>query len=81
MKIDPNIALSETGFLFHAATGDSYSVNPVGLKILELIRKGEDAEGIIGGLTAEFDVTPAQAEEDLDDYIQFLKQLKIILDE
>lgn len=81
MKIDPNIALSETGFLFHASTGDSYSVNEVGQRIIQLIREKNDMETIKQVLTDEFEVDREQVEEDLLDYIQFLKQLKIVIDE
>lgn len=81
MKIDPNIALSETGFLFHASTGDSYSVNEVGQRIIQLIREKRDMKAIIQALTDEFEVDSEQLEEDLMDYIQFLKQLKIVIDE
>lgn len=81
MKVDPNIALSETGFLFHATIGDSYSVNPVGMRILQLIRQKKTVEELVKMLTQEFKVTAQQAEEDLQDYLQYLKQLKILVDE
>ena len=81
MKVDPNIALSETGFLFHASIGDSYSVNPVGMRIIQLIRQKRTVQELVQTLTEEFTVTAQQAEEDLQDYLQYLKQLKILIDE
>jgi PqqD family protein of HPr-rel-A system len=79
MKVDPNIALSETGFLFHAAMGDSYSVNPTGLRILQLLREGKNVQEIVAALTAEFDVSAEQAEEDVQDFLPYLQQLKILV--
>lgn len=80
MKIDPNLALSETGFLFHAATGDSYSVNPTGLYILKQIKEQKSQAEIAAALAADYGIDSAQAEEDLSDYLQYLRQLKILTD-
>ncbi len=81
MRVDPNIALSESGFLFHAAMGDSYSINPVGLRILQLIREGKTIEELIRHLTEEYEVPAEEVEEDLQDFLPYLKQLKILTDE
>lgn len=80
MKIDPHIALSETGFLFHASTGDSYTVNTVGQRIIQWIKAGKDRESMLRQLLEDFEVDPDRAEEDLDDFLQFLKQQKILID-
>ncbi|MCB0638885.1 MAG: HPr-rel-A system PqqD family peptide chaperone [Lewinella sp.] len=79
MKVDPNIALSETGFLFHASMGDSYSVNPTGLRIIQLIREGKTVQEVVATLTEEFDVAAEQAEEDVQDFLPYLQQLKILI--
>lgn len=81
MKVDPNIALSDTGFLFHASTGDSFSVNPTGLRILQLVKSSKTVEEMVAVLAEEYKVEPEQAEEDLFDYLQYLRQLKILIDE
>lgn len=81
MKVDPNIALSDTGFLFHASTGDSFSVNPTGLRIIQLVKSNKTVEEMVAALADEYKVSPDQAEEDLFDYLQYLRQLKILIDE
>ncbi len=81
MKIDPHLALSETGFLFHASTGDSFSVNPVGLRIIQLIKAGQSQAAILDALETQFEVDADRLEEDLTDFLQYLRQLKILLDE
>ena len=79
MRIDPNLALSESGFLFHASTGDSYSVNPTGLHIIQLIRQGKRQSEILRSLTEEYQVGEERAEEDLHDFLQYLRQLKLLI--
>ena len=81
MKVDPNIALSDTGFLFHAATGDSFSVNPTGLRIIQLVKSNKTVQEMATSLAEEYKIEPEQAEEDLFDYLQYLRQLKILIDE
>ena len=43
MKLKPNIATSEAGFLFNPATGDSFAANPLAADILARARAGQDA--------------------------------------
>ena len=80
MKIDPHVAMSETGFIFHASTGDSFSVNTVGRKILSLIVEGKSRSAILASLKAAYEAAPEQIEEDLDDYLHYLRSLKILID-
>ncbi len=75
MKLKKNVALSESGFIFNAATGDSYSANPVGLRIMELLKNGKTTEQIQSKITAEYQVEPERFEQDLDDFISLLHQL------
>ncbi len=75
MKLKKNVALSGSGFIFNAATGDSYSANPVGLRIMELLKNGKTTEQIQSKITAEYQVEPERFEQDLDDFISLLHQL------
>ena len=43
MKLEPNLATSEAGFLFNPATGDSFAANPLAADILARARAGQDA--------------------------------------
>ena len=42
MEIKKNIAISETGFVFDPSTGDSFTLNAVGLEIIGFLRGGEN---------------------------------------
>ena len=43
MKLKKNIAISETGFIFNPSSGDSYSTNPIGLEIINLMKNNKNA--------------------------------------
>ena len=38
MKIKKNVAISESGFVFDAGTGDSYSMNAIGKEIILMLK-------------------------------------------
>lgn len=81
VKLKKNIALSESGFIFDPATGDSFSVNVTGLKILEYLKSGLNESEIIASLQKNTDADIQLIREDLDDFINHLKQLKMVVDE
>jgi hypothetical protein len=39
MKLKKDIAISDSGFLFNPSSGDSYSLNPIGVEILKLMQE------------------------------------------
>jgi hypothetical protein len=81
VRLKKNIALSESGFIFDPSTGDSFSVNGTGLKILEYLKSGLNESEIVKALGENFDADIRLIREDLDDFINHLKQLKMIADE
>ena len=74
MMLKKNIAISDSGFIFHPETGESYSLNPIGLEILQQIKEGNDQEEIIEMLIVKYDVTKIMAERYYLDFIQSLKK-------
>jgi len=80
MRLKRNIAVSESGFIFNPATGDSFSANPVGLRILELLKEGKGDSEIISTLTSEFNVEDHRMKQDLEDFLSMLQQLYLIED-
>ena len=80
MRLKRNIAVSESGFIFNPATGDSFSANPVGLRILELLKAGIIDSEIISILTSEFNVEDDRMKHDLEDFQSMLQQLSLIED-
>ena len=78
IKLKKNIAMSESGFIFDPTTGDSYSVNQTGSIIIEYLKEGLSEDQIIDNLKETFDSDTEQMRKDLDDYLHYLKQLKMI---
>lgn len=74
MKIKNNIAVSDNGFVFNPASGESFSVNPVGLEMLNLLRKGLTNEKVIEEIEAKYQVDSSMLERDLNDFIEMIKQ-------
>ena len=70
--------MSESGFIFDPTTGDSYSVNQTGSIIIEYLKEGLSEDQIIDNLKETFDSDTEQMRKDLDDFLHYLKQLKMI---
>jgi len=78
MKIKKNIAVSESGFVFNPTTGDSFSLNAIGLEILQMLGSGKSQEEISGHFTAKYDVETSVFERYFLDFISMLKQYQIV---
>jgi hypothetical protein len=74
MKIKKNIAVSENGFIFNPSSGESFSANPLGLEILNLLRKGQEKESILKTLGDTYHADEAILERDLNDFIETIRQ-------
>ncbi|MGB9696889.1 MAG: PqqD family protein [Ignavibacteria bacterium] len=81
MKFNNKIAISDTGFIFDPTTGESFSVNPIGLEIIKLIKQGKSVEEIRALLLEKYEVTEAVLSKILDEFITTLIQLSIVVDE
>ncbi|GAB4325952.1 MAG: hypothetical protein Kow00127_18720 [Bacteroidales bacterium] len=78
MKIKKNIAVSEAGYLFNPSTGESFSVNPVGVEIIRMLQEGKSEEEISGTLLSEYNTDEATLEKDYTDFIGFLRKYQIL---
>jgi hypothetical protein len=74
VKLKKCLALSESGFTFDPSTGESYTVNPAGARILGLLRDGNDEESIVTALQQEFETTRPVLEKHLADFFSVLRQ-------
>jgi hypothetical protein len=78
MKLKNNIAVSESGFVFDAGTGETYSLNPIGAEIIALINKGKSQEDIIEHFLQEYEVSQGIFESAYFDFISTLNQFNLI---
>lgn len=77
MKLKKNIALSDTGFVFDPSTGDSFTVNPIGLEIIRYLKEGKSPEEIRQALTEAYDTDAVNIEKDYADFVNMLHKLKL----
>lgn len=77
MKIKRNLALSDSGFVFNPSTGDSFSVNPIGLEIIRYLKDGHDKEDIVTLMTKKYNVEEGALQKDLRDFFDTLNHLKL----
>ena len=78
MRLKKNIATSEEGFIFNPGTGDSFSTNPVGANIINILKDGKPIGEVIEIICAKYDADQNQVEKDLDDFISQLKGYNIL---
>ncbi|MBL7979784.1 MAG: PqqD family protein [Bacteroidetes Order II. Incertae sedis bacterium] len=78
MTINPNVAVSEGGFVFHAERGDSFSVNPVGAEILRLLRQGQTTAEVVREIEHRYDADLATIEKDVSDFFDVLRHYQIL---
>lgn len=78
MIINKKIAISETGFIFNPTTGDSYSMNPIAMEIVEMLKKDMGDEEIKKSLLDKYDVNKSVLEKSYDEFIDTLIKLNII---
>lgn len=78
MKLDPNIAVSEGGVLFHPGTGDSYACNATGTEILKRLRAGEARKEILAQLEAQYGQAADGMDKDLEDFLEQLRNARLV---
>jgi hypothetical protein len=81
MKIDKNIAISESGLIFNPVNGESFSVNPVGLEIIRMIREETPVDEICRVILERFTVDASSFDKDFHDFVSRLKQHGLIAEE
>ena len=69
MKLKKNVAVSEAGLLFNPVTGESFSVNPIGTEILNLLREEKSDNEIQVEILSKYSTDKASFEKDYHDFI------------
>ena len=77
MKIRKDVKVNESGFVFNANTGDTYTINPLGKEILSLLKGGASKETIVETLLSEYEVKKSILEKDVSEFLLMLKYFKL----
>ncbi len=78
MKLKKNVAVSEAGLLFNPVTGESFSVNPIGVEILSLIREEKSPEQISITILEKYSTDQSTFEKDYHDFIGILEHHNLL---
>ena len=78
MKIKKNVAISESGYIFNPATGESFSINPIGVEIFNMIKEQKSYEEISQLILTKYSTDKDTFEKDYSDFVGFLKQFMLI---
>lgn len=81
MKIKRDIAASDSGLVFNPMNGESYSVNPIGMEIFNLLKAQKGFNEISKKLKDKFEVEDSTLEKDFFDFTSMLKQYELLEDE
>jgi len=77
MKIKKNIAISDSGFIFNPSTGDSFSVNPIGLEIIKLLKDEKSSDEIKKHILKTYAIDESTIEKDYYDFLKMLEANKL----
>ena len=69
-----SLAISNNGFIFKPATGESFTTNELGLFIINLLKEDKSVDEIISAITNDFDVDKLTVSHDLYEFLDFLKR-------
>ncbi len=77
MELRKNLAISDTGFVFDAASGESYSLNPIGLEILNHLKSGLKDEEIREKILEKYDVDESTFDLVYFDFVRTLQHFDL----
>ena len=80
MKIKKDIAISDSGFVFNPASGESFTVNSIGIELFNFIREEKSYEEIKELMLDKYDTIEATFENDYQDFIAIMEYNKLIED-
>lgn len=66
------------GILLDVKQGEIFSLNPVGIRILELLGEGQDEFSLARTLSSEFNVPEEVVKGDVGDFLARLQQQRLI---
>lgn len=77
MQIRNNIAISDSGFVFDSNNGESFTLNKIGLEILQSLKEAKTEEEIAEVIINKYDVDRATFEQNYFDFIGMLRHFNL----
>lgn len=79
MQISEEIKISDNGFVFNSRTGESFSLNPMGLEMIKMIAANNDFDEIRKSILGKYDVDDLTFEKDFYEFCVMLKHHQLML--
>lgn len=76
--VPESLAVSDSGFLFLASTGETFTLNEIGKEIFKMLQGGDTREAIEQKILELYDVERPTFVRDFDDFINQLSSFKLI---
>ena len=77
--VPDSLAVSNSGFLFLASTGETFTLNSIGKEMFTRLKEGESLSLIKEKLLTEYDVDATTLERDLEDFLTQLKHFRLVI--
>jgi len=78
MRIKKNVAISQSGLLFNPSTGESFSVNPIGIEVVTLVNEGRPFEEICSRFLEKYSTDKSTFEKDFNDFESLLANYDLL---
>jgi hypothetical protein len=78
VKLKKNIAISESGFVFDPTSGESFSLNPIAIEILNMLKEGKGRGDIVESVLKKYDIDRDTFENNYFDFAGMLKQFNLL---
>ena len=72
-KIRKDIAISESGFVFNPSSGESYTVNGIGIELFNYIKEEKSYEEIRDLILEKYDTNEGAFEKDYQDFVSIME--------
>lgn len=77
--VPDSLAVSDSGFLFLASTGETFTLNAIGKDLFVRLKGGESLAAIKHAMLAEYDVEATVLERDVEDFLVQLKHFRLVI--
>jgi len=77
-KIRKDIAISESGFVFNPSSGESYTVNGIGIELFKYIKEEKSYEEIRDLIIDKYDANEDVFEKDYQDFVAIMEYNNIL---
>jgi hypothetical protein len=81
IKLHKNVAVSDSGYVFDPTTGESYTLNPIGLEIVNMLKQGLSTNEIKTTILNRYEVDDSSLERYYMDFIGMLRNYQLADDE